>query len=774
VIATRATQTAQASGVAAGLIWATGNYSIGSLGVGDVAPPDTTRLVQTLPVIDRPTAVAASGHSLALDAHGSVWAWGWNNHGALGLGPGTVGHTFYKPQKLVGLDDVIAITAGNDHSLALRVDGTVWAWGANNFGQLGDGTTTDKPAPVQVKVLKNVIAISAGSGFSLALQANGKVRAWGYNGNGQLGDGTTRERHRPVVVTALDDVAVISACGLGNHALALKADGMVWAWGQNNYGQLGLGTTQDYLRAEQVIDLPPAIGIAAGGWHSLALAENGSVWVAGRSDSGQIGSGATVGPPEDHFIDIGLVGVVEVAAGNAHSLARFATGAVYAWGSGNAGRLGTGGEADRYRPTPVLEATDAVDDPLNVGAPVGHMIAIAAGGMHSLMIRDEQIVKGQLRGSSVVWAWGANQARQLTPGSILSYSAYAITYEQGPYGHGTAIAAGAQLSGLAEMGRIVVWGEHNAQTSWDPFEPGTVFTNLPLSAAFAFGPKHALLVDERGFCYEWDYLGVPHLVLDQGSPIRVSAVAVGGDHRLILRADGGVFAWGMNDRGQLGLGSPDDHMHPLGPVLYIDEIVAIAAGFAHSLALRADGTVWAWGANEFGQLGDKTTLDRAWPGRVVQNARGLYLHAKAIAAYGGGHHSLALAADGTVRGWGWNERGQVGDGSVTLGDFRTWAVRTRWAAPFEPLTRVKAIAAGWQHSLALLANGRTFGWGLNAAGQLGEGSTNLRYGPDIGAPVQWTFPLDETGAQRILPLDGVTALGAGDRHSLALGGQPSA
>jgi alpha-tubulin suppressor-like RCC1 family protein len=331
MIATRVTQTALAAGVAAGLIWGTGSNQGGELGLGDqVDLTDTSTLHPTEPVIDRPTAVAASYHSLALDASGSVWAWGLNQHGELGLGPGPVGQLFYSPHKVGGPAGVIAISAGWDHSLPLHADGTVWAWGANDFGQLGDGTTATQPAPVHVKVLTGkvltgVIAVSAGYGFSLALQLNGMVWSWGVNANGQLGDGKKKNRTTPGVIKGLDQIAVISASKFGEHSLALRADGTIWAWGMNDHGQLGVGTTIDHPIPYPAPSPTDAIGIAAGARHSLALRANGVVEATGLNDAGQLGDGTTdehhgfeaVTVPEgdDPEPNIPLRQVVEVAAG---------------------------------------------------------------------------------------------------------------------------------------------------------------------------------------------------------------------------------------------------------------------------------------------------------------------------------------------------------------------------------------------------------------------------------------------------------------------------
>jgi alpha-tubulin suppressor-like RCC1 family protein len=224
--------------------------------------------------LEQVRAVSAGGrHSLALREDGTVWAWGSQDWYQLG-NPTWV--DLPKPKKVLELDGIKAIAAGPWHSLALLKDGTVRSWGANNYGQLGGGATSGNiyQPPVKALDLERVKAITAGSHHSLALLEDGTVWAWGYNGFGQLGDGTTTDRHRPVQVSELQGVKAIAAGRLqggSHHSLALREDGTVWAWGLNNYGQLGDGTTTSRDRPAKVLELNEVKIIDAGGYHSLAL-----------------------------------------------------------------------------------------------------------------------------------------------------------------------------------------------------------------------------------------------------------------------------------------------------------------------------------------------------------------------------------------------------------------------------------------------------------------------------------------------------------------------
>ncbi|MCL2786445.1 MAG: hypothetical protein FWD81_04410, partial [Methanomassiliicoccaceae archaeon] len=255
------------------------------------------------------------------------------------------------------------VSAGDHHSLALKEDGTVWAWGRNGYGQLGDGTNAGKNRPVRVEVasgvpLTGVTAISAGDFYSLALTDDGRVWAWGYNNSSQLGDGTNTDRNRPACVEIAPDTPLtgVTAISAGNaHSLALKNDGTVWAWGYNYYGQLGNGVSGTGARESR----PVCVEIAP---------------------------------------DTPLTGVTAISAGNAHSLALKNDGTVWAWGYNNSSQLGDGTNTDRNRPVCVEIAPDT---------PLTGVTAISAGGFHSLALTDD----------CKVWAWGYNDRGQLGDGT---------------------------------------------------------------------------------------------------------------------------------------------------------------------------------------------------------------------------------------------------------------------------------------------------------------------------------------------------------------------
>jgi len=277
-----------------GIVWAWGNNSLGQLGIGD---SDTTQMdtpQNVLLLTDIMSIDAGYAHSLALQDNGTVWSWGSNTKGQLGNGKSGLETSEYKPYLIPTLDSCVAIAAGYAHSVALKKDGTVWTWGFNSSGQLGDQSETDKDQPAIVPGLANVIAIAAGDYHTVALKSDGTVWTWGDNPFGQLGDGTTIMRSLPVRVLDISNVTGIAAGYV--HTLALRNDGTVWGWGGNVYGQLGDNSNIEMQTRPVKADIfPQGIAVEAGHYHSLVLKSDGSVWSFGANGFGQLGDNTLQG-----------------------------------------------------------------------------------------------------------------------------------------------------------------------------------------------------------------------------------------------------------------------------------------------------------------------------------------------------------------------------------------------------------------------------------------------------------------------------------------------
>jgi alpha-tubulin suppressor-like RCC1 family protein len=331
---------------------------------------------------------AGSYHTVTLNSNGTVWAWGWNGLGQIGDGTTTPRTTPVQ----VSLTGITAVAGGGSNTVALKSDGTLWTWGNNTSGQIGDGTTTNRTTPVQVAGLTGVTAATVGQTHIVALKSDGTVWTWGSNASGQLGDGTTTPRTTPMQVADLTGVTAVAAGGF--HTVALKSDGTVWTSGNNAYGQLGIGTTTWQATPVQVTGLAGVTAIAAGAFYTVALKADGTVWAFGDNASGQLGDGTTTNRTTPVQV-IGLANVTAVAAGWYHTVALKSDGAVWTFGDNASGQLGDG--TTTHRTTPV-QVTD-----------LANTQAVAAGALHTVALAPNGTAR----------AWGGNNWGGLGDGTMI-------------------------------------------------------------------------------------------------------------------------------------------------------------------------------------------------------------------------------------------------------------------------------------------------------------------------------------------------------------------
>jgi alpha-tubulin suppressor-like RCC1 family protein len=311
------------------------------------APINPTGNLQSMVAVD-----GGVGHSVGLRSDGTVWTWGKNDAGQLGLGDNVLRSV---PTAIPSLNGVVRIAVGGEHTLALRSDSTVWAWGANGGGQLGDNSTIAKSTPQQVAGLPPIIQISAGAYCSMALAKDSTLWIWGTNDVGQIGNGLAPANQLvPFHLAAPTEIVLIA--GGFDQTFVKQANGDAWIWGHNTRGQLGLGDFNNRLTPVPLPAANGAVAFAGGLWHTLFLFPNGVVKACGENHAGQLGVGDTLDRNTLTTVT-GIANAIEIAGGWEYSLVRTTNGDVFSWGGGlspNLSALGLRSHLDYHIPARIL------------------------------------------------------------------------------------------------------------------------------------------------------------------------------------------------------------------------------------------------------------------------------------------------------------------------------------------------------------------------------------------------------------------------------------
>ncbi len=688
-----------------GQLYAWGDNDFGQLGTGTTLPMNVPVAVPMTAFAGKTVVGIAAGwsFSLAWTADGSVFVWGSSDDGQCGqISPRVPNPTLIDSGALAGTP-VKKVVAGNFFALALTMNGEVVAWGGNSFGQLGNGTITNSVMPLLISEIAplstvDITDIAVGNHHSLALTSDGRIYSWGYNNYGQLGrSGTSNRLPDAVDITGvLAGKKVVQMAGGNAHTLVLADDGRLYAWGDNSTNTyLGVysftGTHTSVPRAVRMHDFGSRqiVQISACYFHSMVLADDGSLFAWGFSSFGILGGGdwhiSTKVPTE--ILPVGArVGRTlsrlpqGVRTNKVHVIA--SDGALIGWGGDERGQLGIGSHSWRTAPVDVMPETHTA---------VGAKVAVSRG--QTLMISGYASNSGF--GSPNLFGWG----------SFLSI--YGISNELKP--------------------RPTALDVLEGQSGW----------------RCAAGMEHSLFMDGDGVLFSFGYnlygqLGdgtfnrattkVPVATNGVLSGKSYSQIMAGANHSMVLTTDGGLYVWGRNDLGQLGVGHTTDSnvavSVDLTGVLAGKVPVFIAAGDDHSLVVTSEGRAYAWGLNDRGQLGDGTQTNRLSPVEVPLTGA---LAGKAISkAWAGSTHTFVQATDGTLFGWGSNDHGQLGTGTVSTEELVAVPVVMNGALAGKTITK---ITAGKDFTLILCSDGSVCGMGDNRFGSLGTGDREDRIEP---------------------------------------------
>ncbi len=630
--------------------------------------------------------VTGAGHTCILTQPGGVQCWGDNSYGQLGDGTTTESTS---PVTVTLGSSAVWIAAGGSTSCAVLSGGQVKCWGLGDYGQLGDASSgsghyRSTAADVQVAaggLLAGATQLALGSNFACALQESGQVDCWGKNDWGQLGQGTSSPAlwsyAKPVLAelggSPLQGATQVTAGGA--HACARLYTGRLKCWGQGEVGQLGLGTTGPDAHSAlplTVIDhyqpyagsIPYLEGVSqvsAGGVHTCAFIKwNGSppykCW--GGNSSGQLGdgdgsrarqSGLRI-PTADRpyptivadFLKFGSPPLAKIASGGSFTCALTQAGGVKCWGSNYYGQLGDGTNTDSNTPVGVVGLSSGV-------------VGLAGGGGHACALTSAGGVK----------CWGYGNFGQLGDDSWTSRNSPVDVFGLNS-GVVEVVAGDNNTCALTSTGIVMCWGLINGTgTVSTPYaEPG-MFGMIGLAA----GRSHVCALNASGGlkCLGNNSYGQ----LGDGTNINgikdVSGLAGGvvdlgaGDyHTCALLSSGGVKCWGLNADGQLGNSTNTDSNIPVDVSNLGSDIIGLSVSYSHNCALTTSGGVKCWGSNENGQLGNNTNQDSNSPVDVSGLASGV----TSLSA-GARHTCAVLAGTGPLRCWGDNSNGQLGIGVAT-------------------------------------------------------------------------------------------------------------
>ncbi len=728
---------------------------------------------------------AGDSHSLALDADGNVWAWGSNLYGQ--LGDGSYGGVEPTPVQGINLSHVKAIAAGNLHSVALKTNGSVWTWGDGTDGQLGDNGWSYRYRPYHITSLSPVESIAAGGDTTVVLKANGTAWGFGKNSSGQLGNGNTTDQHTPIQLSNAGYIRAIAVGG--SHVFIVKKEGEVWACGRNLEGQLGDESLTNQETAVQVhglydVDYLNLFRVNRD-VHVDAIrylindAEGGPITLVGVSYNQSVmpenGMNLGAGTNPYSFTSTQLVNYIKpidlTPGAGVTGQATIAIGVQDAIGLTNVNVI-----LLSVNDIPYMSVIDnmTIGQNATTGA-ISFTVSDSGTSVTDLVVTAESSYTSLIPDANIVISGTtSNRTFAITPVSDQTGASYiTLTLSDGNASFSRSFTL--TVNGYPSIGSIqnqsliedtasgpINFTATDGETdpcsltltivSSDPTViPAYNITSSCDSGDYTLSIYPALnqygtsiisvtVTDSNGFSDSVSFDLTITAVEDAPQVSQIVSVASGGGHHLALKANGTVFAWGLNTNGQLGNGSTTEQHTPV-PVRGLTNVKAVFAGNNHSMALKHDGTLWAWGSNANGQLGDNSTTERHVPVQVS----GINLVTDVSL---GTFHSLAITRDQTLWAWGQDSYGRLG---ITPGADQLVPAQVKGVGGTGFLTDVIQASASDTHSMALCSNGNVYIWGHNGNSKLG-----------IGPSGDQNYPV------RITQLTNVKDIGVGYYHSVAL------
>lgn len=700
---------------------------------------------------------AASGgrNTCAVDTSANVYCWGDNDYGQLGVANiGYGGDRTYPAQVWnPGAVSFSQMSVGWYQTCGVS-KGLVYCWGRNSYGLLGDGTTTGRSTPVPVLgvggsgVLSGIISVSSGGEHTCALSGGGLVYCWGYNGNGNLGDNTTINRSTPVQVKGVGGTGwltnIVAIATGDNHSCAVNSAGSLYCWGYNGYGNLGDSSTTQRNAPVQVVGvsgvgfLSSITRVAAGAQHTCASSAS-TVYCWGRGDYYQLGNNST--STYQSPIQVFSPGTVTDLHAAFHSTCVAGGGTGYCWGY----RIDSGGSGSSIGTTPSTLWSNGVT---SITASAGSPCAVVNG-------------LATCQWSSYYYSSTNNYGRNIA--AVRSYGSGSSSHLCALSTAGTISCVG--YNGNGQLGDSTTNNNMNIRSILSPVPSG-----ISINSASTGSQQTCSVVNGGVNCWGDGQSGALGNNSTAGSAttssvrtsggtelLAISNVSSGQSHSCALSFSGAVYCWGDGQYGVLGNNTTSQSLFAVqvsgqGGIGTLSDIVSIGSGHKHNCAVSSTGSVYCWGWDAFGQLGNNSTISAASPNQVVGVGGSGYLSG-ATQVVNGHSHSCALTSSGSVYCWGNNSDGQLG-ANVSVPNSTT-PLQVVSVSGSGILTGVTALAAGAYHTCAI-SGGQSFCWGRNNDGQLGDSSYS-------GS----SYPVGTLNGG-FVGLTGLTSIAAGKNHSCAV------
>lgn len=643
----------------------------------------------------------------------SMWGVGYSDRGQI---HGEAEYYFDPTPVYSGIDfsKVKSVIGQNCH--VIKTDGTLWGWGQNLAGQVGDGTTIAKSSPVQLGTQSNWSMVATGGLYSMAIDAAGKLYGWGSQTNGVLGTGSSSGARSVIFqIGTLTNWAQVSAGR--SHTSAVKTDGTLWSWGDNQVGALGDGTIIAKNSPVQIGLLTDWRQVSVGDLFAMATKSDGTLWGWGFGSGGRLGNGATgnISSP----VQIGtLTDWLSVECNISGAVAIKSNGTVWTWGGGLQGQLGD-------------STTVAKSSPVQVGT---LSWAYASTGMDNSNTTSNIIDYGIQGGH--LYSWGSNAANALgisSTATLMSSPVQIGTRTDWAWAHQ---GAGPSYFGDTS-GNLFAVGKNIELCMLRDFRKSNV-TQLSSTtwSKISVGQKHAVAIKSDGSMWTWgdnQSFQLAAAKITNTVDFRMNAIQIGSgqswaycyagsDNTFAVRADNTLWVCGSNIGSPLGDGTAavKSVLTQIGSLTNWKTVVSSRDSNPSTFAIKTDGTLWAWGSATGGKFGDGTAVSKSVPTQI-----GTLTDWATVATDQA--TTIAVKSDGTLWSWGSasnGARGAVGSVSspVQVGTAVNWA----------------KVDLNWQTTGAVTTDGKLFMWGLGTSGQIGDGTIITKSVPtQIGTLTTW-------------------------------------